>query len=328
MKTIFKFLGAILVVVIVVGAFTLYSQRGRISLYLNIMREYKYILENPPAIDTMNTLDTMSSVDHKDIEYKNVDGKPLTLDIYGPRQKLKGGSPVIVYVHGGSWVYGNKDIPEFISPILDSFRKQGFTIISVSYELMNGKEIFSKQISDVKDSIRWIYKNKEEYRFNTKEIGVIGMSSGAHLSLMSTYTTDDEFKGDPNLSDYPAKIKYLVDFFGPTDLNTLNLSKATWDLKQILKSAGNNKENIFKKYSPIEYVKENEPNTLIVHSKKDSMVPYENSSRLYEKLKETNNKVEMLSLEEGDHDLSGINQKEVVNLSIKMLNFIIKNTPL
>ncbi|MHC9344865.1 alpha/beta hydrolase fold domain-containing protein, partial [Clostridium perfringens] len=79
------------------------------------------------------------------------------------------GSPVLLYVHGGSWFYGNKDIPVLIAPLLDSFRKEGYTIIIVGYELATDKVDFNKQASDLKDAIRWLYKNKETYRFNTDE---------------------------------------------------------------------------------------------------------------------------------------------------------------
>lgn len=330
MKKVLKCIGIIILIIIVgLGCYT-FSIRGRLSLYKSIGEKYIEIAKNPPVISSIEELSAMESMDYKDLEYKNVNGISQTLDIYGPKKNIKGGSPVILYVHGGSWVYGDKSIPDVISPVLDAFREEGFTIISTSYELMRGEEIFEKQISDVKDTIRWIHKNKDTYGFNINEIGVIGTSSGAHLALMATYTDNSKFIGDSELVSFSSEVKYVVDFFGPTDLNTLDLSFGNWDIEQIVKSAEekNEKEEIFNNFSPINYVSENMPKTLIVHSKADQVVPYDNSIKLYDKLKNTGNKVEMLTLETSNHDLSGVTGEEGLEIAIKMLRFIVRNSPL
>lgn len=330
MRKVLKWIGIIILIIVVGAGAYIFSIRERLSLYKSIGEKYMEIAENPPVINSVEDLNSMQSMDYKDVEYKNTNGISQTLDIYGPKKELKDGSPVILYVHGGSWVYGDKSIPDIISPVLDAFREQGFTIISTSYELMRGKEIFEKQISDVKDTIRWIHKNKDIYGFNTEEIGVIGTSSGAHLSLMATYTDDSQFEDDSDLLNYSSKVKYVVDFFGPTDLNTLDLSDVSWDIEQVLRSAEekSTKEEIMNTYSPINYVDKNMPTTLIVHSKADKVVPYDNSIVLYEKLKNTGNKVEMLTLETSNHDLSGVNSEEGLKVAIKMLRFIVRNSPL
>ena len=190
-------------------------------------------------------------MNYKDVVYKNTNGVSLTLDIYGPIKQVYKSSPVLLYVHGGSFAYGDKSIPNALSPVLDTFREQGYTIISTSYELMKDKENFNKQISDVKDTIRWIYKNKSVYNFDTNEIGVIGVSSGAHLSLMAGYSNEAEFTDDAELSKYPSKIKYLIDFAGPTDLSLLNTKGLNYDLSRIFSSI-KNKDNVIEKYNPID----------------------------------------------------------------------------
>ncbi|SDO73945.1 alpha/beta hydrolase [Clostridium gasigenes] len=330
MKKILKWIGIVLLIIILLLGGYIYSIRGRLSLYKSIGEKYMEIAKNPPVINSIEELSTMESMDYKDVEYNNINGIVQTLDIYGPKKDIKGGSPVILYVHGGSWAYGDKSIPDVISPVLDSFRDEGFTIISTSYELMSGEEIFGKQISDVKDTIRWIHKNKENYGFNTKEIGVIGTSSGAHLALMATYTDDGEFKGDEDLAGFSSKVKYVVDFFGPTDLNTLDLSAGGGDINEAIKSAEeeNKKEEVLNTYSPINYVGKNMPKTLIIHSKADKIVSYNNSVILYDKLQNTGNKVDMLTLETSNHDLSGVKDEEGLEIAMKMLKFIVRNSPL
>ncbi|SHE92947.1 alpha/beta hydrolase [Clostridium fallax] len=324
MKKFFKWF--FIVILILILAFT-FIFRGKLSLYINVGKKYIEVLKNPPDISDSNSIKKLDSMDFKDVVYKESNGSKQTLDIYSAKKQLPNGSPVILYVHGGSWMYGDKSIPSVLSPLLDTFREQGFTVISTSYELMRNNVNFEKQVSDVKDTIRWIHENANKYNLNADEIGVIGTSAGAHLSLLAAYSDDSNFQGDLTLSKNSSKVKYIVDFFGPTNLNTLDYSKGSKEMLNVLNHI-KDKDSLINKYSPINYVKEDLPKTLIIHSKKDTIVPYENSIELYNKLKSTNNKVELLSLENSGHDLSNINKNEVVSLASKILIFITNNSPL
>lgn len=289
----------------------------------------KYIsLKNSGMTTQEFDIQTMSnSMNHKDIVYKNTNGVPLTLDIYSPITRVYKSSPVILYVHGGSWVYGDKSIPDALSPVLDTFREEGYTIISTSYELMRDKANFNKQVADVKDTIRWIYKNKSDYNLDTNEIGVIGISSGAHLSLLASYSNDEDFIDDKDLSNYPSKIKYLVDFAGPTDLSLLNTDNLNYDLSKIFKSI-KNKDVVTQKYNPINYVSKENPNTLIIHSNSDSIVPYESSKELYDKCVNARANAKLVALNSSAHDLSSISNNDINSISEGLLKFAIFNSPL
>ena len=326
MKKFFKVLGVVLLLLILAFGIFIFSIKDKVKLSINILKKYSEFVEENSLLSEENiSLDLDIKEDYKEIEYKNTNGVSLTLDIFDAKKELKGGSPVLVYVHGGSWVYGTKEIPDAISPLLDAFREEGFAIISTSYELMRGEENFNKQICDVKDTIRWIYKNKEDYNFNTNKIGIVGASSGAHLSLMAAYSDNNDFIDDEELSNYPSKVKYLIDFFGPTNLNTLDMDNVNWDLEQIINSVGDNKDEVLSTYSPINYIDKNEPNTLIIHSRKDSIVPYENAEILYDELVDNNNKVNIITLEGATHDFSEFDMEEVISVGMKMIEFITEN---
>lgn len=326
MKKIFKFLGIILILICIFIGIFLFTIKDKVMLTINIFNKYSEFVEGNNFLqeDNLNISEEINN-EYEEIEYKNTNGVSLTLDIFNAKKQLKNGSPVIIYVHGGSWIYGDKEIPKSISPMLDAFREEGYTIISTSYELMRGEENFNKQISDVKDTIRWVYKNKEKYNFNEEKIGIIGASSGAHLALMAAYSNDDEFIGADELKGYSSKVKYLIDFFGPTDLNTLKLDDINYDMEQIINSVGEDKEEILDKYSPINYIENNEPNTLIIHSKKDSLVPYENAEVLYNELVSKDNEVDIITIEGATHNFSEFDMDEILSVGSKILEFVIKN---
>lgn len=324
MKKIFK--GLITIIVIVIIAFFMIFHK-RIFLCYGIAQKYislKDEIVNTENVDITSVADSMS---HKDIVYKDTNGVQLTLDIYSPIKNVYKESPVILYVHGGSWVYGDKALPEALSPVLDTFREQGYTIISTSYELMRNKEDFNKQVCDVKDTIRWIYKNADTYNFDTDEIGMIGLSSGAHLSLMAAYSPDDEFTDDTSLSSYPSKVKYLVDFAGPTDLSLLNTDNLNFDLNKVFSSV-KDKDATIDKFNPINYVTKDDPDTLIIHSRSDNTVPFKSAEKLYEKCEEEKTKSKFIALNGSAHDLSGISVDDIVALSKGLFVFIVSNSPL
>lgn len=324
MKRFFKIITSFFLIIILILGGTYFIFKDEISVYKNIASKLWEFKENPSSIENFNSLEPLGSMDYKDIVYKDDNNVPLSLDIYSAKKQLRSGSPVIIYVHGGSWVYGDKSIPTIISPLLQSLQEEGFTIISTSYELLNENITLDKQIQDVKDTIRWVYQNKDEYNFNTDKIGLIGISSGAHLSLMAGFTDNNEFKGDADLQSYSSNVDYIIDLFGPTDLTTLPLDEVTFDLNKVLK-ANPNLNELLPKYSPINYTKSNLPETLIIHSKDDPIVPYSNSEELNRKLIESGNKSELLLFETGGHDLTTISQEDAFNFGIKVLNFIVKN---
>ena len=145
--------------------------------------------------------------------------------------------------------------------------------------------------------------------------------------MLATYSDEGEFVDSKDLADYPTNIKYLVDFFGPTDLATLDESIATDEINIALKNIGN-KEEYTKKFSPINYVKEGLPKTIIIHSKVDTMVPYDNSLSLYTKSKELGNDVKLVTVNDMNHDLSNISEEDTTTIAKEVLTFLVNNAPL
>lgn len=299
----------------------------RVMLSYKLINKFISFKDNMTTSQQVDINVSSKAMDYQDIVYKNTNSVELHLDVYSPINPVYKSSPVLMYVHGGCWAYGDKSIPDALTPILNSFREEGYTIISIEYELMNDTENFNKQICDVKDAVRWIYKNKDFYNLNTDEIGIIGVSSGAHISMLAAYSDENSFKDDTSLINYPSKVKYLIDCFGPTDLSLLNTSDLNPDLSNIFSSVEDvNKTE--KKYNPINYVNKNIPYTLIIHGKYDELVPYKGSVILYDKCKKENAKSSLILLDFSSHDFSGINKNDIISFSTELLKFIIFNSPL
>ncbi|MDV4151769.1 alpha/beta hydrolase [Clostridium sp. AL.422] len=320
MKRLFKVLTIFFVTILITTLCIIVYFKNSLMIVYNVYEELKNSNESVETLGKLINYDITNSMDNKNVKYKETSSKDVFLDIYKSNIDNKT-SPVILYVHGGSWIYGDNGIPIGLEPILNAFNKRGYTIISVSYELLKENTPMDNPIKDVKDSIRWIYKNKDKYNFDTNNIGILGVSSGAHLALMASYSDDDEFIGDKSLEKYPSKVKYVLDIFGPTDLNTLDPSSIEEEYKDDIKKIINSPD-VLRKLSPMDYITSSSPNTLIIHSKTDEIVPYENAKSLYINLKDNGVKSKLLTLESGSHYFNGYSEPEIAALIFEVLKFL------
>lgn len=303
--------------------------RGAISLTLDIIYNLKLSDKTVETLAEVKDYYALDTMDIKKLNYKNCDKS--FIDIFLSNLEKDIPSSVIIYLHGGAWIYGDNSIPIGMEPIINSFNNKGYTIISLSYELLSDNIDISKPITDVKDVIRWVYKNKDTYNFNTDDIGILGVSSGAHLGMMAAYSNEEDFVDDIELSKYPSKVNYVIDAFGPTELNTLDFNFLDSELassKYISLNDLNSINLINSIYSPLAYINENTPKTLIIHSKEDTLVPYENSINLFNKLKNSNIETDLITLNSGTHDFEGFDNKEIILMSFEILKFLVYNSNL
>lgn len=321
MRLVYKKVLGLFIIILLILTLT---YKDKLILYFNLGSELINLNKSLPTISSNFSEEPTEDITYKDVVYKTRDDLKLTLDIYSPYKELEDGSPVILYVFGNAWIYGDKSIPKELSPVIDTLREEGFTIISTSYELIDDRVIFDKQISDIKDTIRWIHKNKDIYGLNANEIGIIAPSAGAQLSMVAAFSNNNCFIDDINLMEYPSTVKYLIDLFGPADLSNINLSKAPVSIMKKISISNLNK--LSEDYSPINFVKENIPDTLIIHSKSDELVPYDTSVYLYQKALEYKNNFELYTLNNSNHYLDNLSEKEALNLYIKIINYILSKS--
>ena len=115
----------------------------------------------------------------RDLEYANVDGESLRLDLYVP-EKSDRKPPLLVWIHGGGWTKGSKS--QF-NPIFVRLTAEGYAAASIDYRL-DGLVSHPRQIHDCKGAIRWLRANADKYGYDVTRIGAGGGSAGGHLVLL------------------------------------------------------------------------------------------------------------------------------------------------
>lgn len=234
-----------------------------------------------------------------DVVYKSIGDNELKLDVYKPLNTTDE-TPVILFIHGGFWSNGDRKSIDKYMPIMEQFSDAGYSIVSIDYRLASqGNPAFPSNVEDCKDAIKWIRKNAEIYKFDSDKIGVLGLSSGGHLALLSALAEENDFIGDDSLKEISPEVCFAVSFAGPTEF-TIEASL----LPSVVNYIGGTwleKSDSYIKASPINYVNENSVPVLFVHGTLDETVPISQSQKMYQKGIELGLDYQLIEVKEGKH---------------------------
>jgi acetyl esterase/lipase len=252
-------------------------------------------------------------------------------DIYLPASKPP--FPVLVWIHGGGWVQGDKATFK-AQPMLEALLSRGYAVVSINYRL-SGEAKFPAQIYDVKAAIRWIKANSTTYKFNPDKIGVWGSSAGGHLKVLLATTNnvaslENLTQGNASQS---SKIQVAIDWFGPTDF--LLMDKMTVEQKcgagthnsasspesALMGFPIQSQPQLTSVTNPAKYVSNDDPPMYIQHGRIDCTVPYNQSQLLYDSLitKKPKTEIKLKILEKSGH---GGNEFETATNVKEMIDFL------
>lgn len=211
----------------------------------------------------------------------------LWLDIYS--NPHEGKAPVVVLVHGGAWIMGDKtmDNKVFISKMLASNR---FVVFNVNYRLAPKVKI-AQQIEDVMSAVIWAKKHAGEYGGDAERIAIVGASAGGLLAAVSSWAYDDSFfkpTGYRNL-DTNSQVKAVALYYPVIDLDrTLNekMKIVPFEKQYLTGARGKKYQQLLKHISPANHIKAALPPTIILCGDKDNFKLYPQAVEYTDKLRE------------------------------------------
>jgi acetyl esterase/lipase len=159
----------------------------------------------------------------KDLVYAHNEhsGAPLLADLWLPPVGVPSTGLGIVYVHGGAWRYGTKDMGT--RPFFRQLVNQGHTILDIEYTLWPQGDI-PNMVCEVKRAIRWFKEHAIIHGVDPQRIVLMGGSAGAHLALMAAYTPHHPaFQLEEDSGD--ASVRGVVAFYAPTEFRDLETSR-------------------------------------------------------------------------------------------------------
>ena len=107
----------------------------------------------------------------------------LKLDVYQPDRS--GGlfakkKPVVIYIHGGGWVVGDR---KRVYNMPDWLTSKGYIFVALDYRKIPNTTI-DGQVRDVTAAVAWARRNIRKYGGDPNRMVLMGHSAGAHLSAL------------------------------------------------------------------------------------------------------------------------------------------------
>ncbi len=245
----------------------------------------KYTPDSPPSPDTRYTFKSIAYGP----ENRNI------LDLALPKGRSVKQTPLILFIHGGAWVAGNK---LFFRREMEMFADSGFACACIDYRFVNNqKHVHHKEItSDVMLALDYITHHAQSWNISPDRIGLWGHSAGGHLAMIVAYTMNTD-----------RRIKAVVSWSGPT--NFLDALQPTGqstgeNILQVytgtpLKTAADTA--VWKSVSPYYMATASAVPTLFVQGMQDNLVPAPMAVKMKARLDSLGVDTDMLLMKNAGH---------------------------
>lgn len=269
---------------------------------------------------------------NKDYVFKNLaygSHERQIMDLYLP-EKSDGEVGLVLLIHGGAWVAGNKD--EYKSALKTACDDLGYAAAAINYRYLSETVSLHDIADDIDLALKKIKEKGAEKGININKVLLTGSSAGAHLAMFYAYSRKNTA---------PITPAAVVSNCGPTDLSDDNfyynadlgvnseLGKFE-DIAYLFSCAGGQKftyetrataKEALLKVSPIYYVSADTVPTVINHGQKDTIVPFSNATAIVEKFKEYGVKYDFNIYPNSGHSLNNdeANRKIADDLLFKYL---------
>jgi acetyl esterase/lipase len=243
-----------------------------------------------------------------DIEYGQVDGISLQLDLLAPYPLPTETAPVLVRATGAGWAIPGRAGASMGSrpPGVRHLAAAGYVVAVVSTRL-SWQARFPAQIHDLKAAIRWLRAHAAEYPIDISRIGIVGDSAGGHLAALAGLTDGTaELEGTSGSPGHSSAVQAVAAISAPTDFLAPGAHRVDEGPSTVAELFGGTLEqryDLMSLASPLTHVHAGAPPFLIVHGTRDETVPFAQGKRLHGELLAAGNTSEFVPIEGGYHNL-------------------------
>lgn len=280
--------------------------------YLKPLYFYLFILiaflgcSSDNSDDSTDTLDTSTSYEELNISYGS--DTEQVFDLYLPPNRTST-TKTIILVHGGGWSAGDKaDMNTFKEFIKDQM--PNYAVANINYRLADANnQAYPMQINDITSVVNYIAENDDYYTISN-DIGFVGVSAGAHLSLLWSYAFDND-----NKVDMVCSVVGPTNFTDPAYLNNTNT-----ELQELLDNLTIDTSTAFlEEVSPYHRATTTSPPTILFYGGVDPLIPTTQGTAMRDKLEELNVAHQFTLYPDEGHGWIGLN---LLDTSVKLKAFI------
>ena len=248
--------------------------------------------------------------------FKTVGTNELRADVHRPAGDTV--RPVIVFIHGGALMMGDRSMTPRSGSLLAALLDAGYAVVSIDYRLAPQVKL-PAIIEDVVDACTWVRERGPElFRIDPKELFVMGQSAGGYLTMMTGVRVQPRpralvsFWGygdiagswysepDPFYRQRRLVTKEESEKLGAPELYLYCRQQGLWP--KVL-TGHDPKENprAFDAFCPVRNVTPEYPPTILIHGTKDTDVPYDLSAQMDKELTAKGVPHEFVTIPEGGH---------------------------
>jgi len=224
--------------------------------------------------------------------------KPTLHFFVAPKDKANG-SALVICPGGG---YGSLDARGREGfAVAKWLNGHGVTCVVLQYRLGgSGGYTHPAMLQDGKRAMRAVRARAKELGIDPDRIGVMGFSAGGHLAATVTTLFDKgDAKADDPIERVSSRPDYSILVYPVMTLTGPYVHKGS--RRNLLGEKNVTNEKLLKLLSPEKRVTKDTPPTLLIHSKLDKAVPYQNSVLFHDACKAHGVPVEVHLYEDGTH---------------------------
>ena len=124
-------------------------------------------------------------IDIADVEYLRHGDTPLLARLFKPRGS--GPFPIMIELHGGAWVRGNRLNGDAANEVL---AKNGVIVVALDFRVPP-EAPYPASLADIHYGIRWCKTQAAAWNGRPDRVGAMGTSSGAHQAMLLGMRPDD-----------------------------------------------------------------------------------------------------------------------------------------
>ena len=246
-----------------------------------------HLLAQQTDCDCENRYETeiFNDVNIQTVTYSEVHN--LSMDIYTPSGDNCSNRPLLIFAHGGTFIFGTKSNPTMVD-LCESFAKKGYVTASINYRLAgdivgflqsftyytnteDAYDVVLNAVMDGKAAIRYFRKNVAEnnntYGIDVNQIWGGGNSAGGVLFLHAGHVQSKQEFIAPLDANRASIAEGIIDSFsGGMEGDSGNPGYSS-ELSGVISLAGALHRS--------EYVDNNDIPTVFCHGDADSVVPYD-----------------------------------------------------
>ena len=118
--------------------------------------------------------------------------QPLLLDVYQPENDTIGKRPLLLFIHGGAFFFGDKE-NKLQQVITEYAVKRGFMVAAINYRLGTSitpgsiERTIYRDVQDTRAALRYLMNRKDVFGIDENQIYLSGSSAGGIISLTTAF---------------------------------------------------------------------------------------------------------------------------------------------